>query len=220
MLGAVAGNTLGVAKKIKPILVRMPRRYSFGKGFTKEDWLDGITAIQSRLTTSGPGVSSIVLIAQGWPDEAFALRRPDGSFILDDNNHQIISDLEFNVRTKALLAAIAESNALVITGSGNIPGPDASPVDNRPAVFAKTTEVNPLKALLVVGAMTIDAQLAPRFPIELAAGVPQIFAPGYKVKVANGQPVALANGQPYRDGYGTSEGKRTSANNMSRDKRD
>lgn len=64
MLSLVAGNLLGVVKRLKPILVRMPRGSPNGHGWSKEAWLKGLAAINDDLgAISGDGLRAIVLMA-------------------------------------------------------------------------------------------------------------------------------------------------------------
>lgn len=63
MLSLVAGKTVGVAKNIKPIIVRMPCRLDHRgvkRGMQGADWIDGLSAINDQLDGSTP---TVVLMA-------------------------------------------------------------------------------------------------------------------------------------------------------------
>ena len=204
MLSLAAGNTLGVAKKVSPVLVRMPRRNPLGRGFTQEDFLDGLGQIFDDMTITGSQVSAIVLLSLAYPKEEFNRRNSVGDWLRDDNGNLIDDSFGWSTRCKALLKGIAEKGGLVVTGAGNQDGN----IIMWPAMFAKAGEADPISSLLVVGGVSTDGQsLTYTYPLD--NGIPHVYAPGSGpgLRAANGQPVAISNGNTYKDSSGTSDGE-------------
>lgn len=64
MLSKIAGNLYGVAKKAKPVLVRVSRNAN------KEHWLDGLSAITDDLgARSDKGANSVLSMSFYYPPE-------------------------------------------------------------------------------------------------------------------------------------------------------
>lgn len=64
MLSKVAGDVYGVAKKVNPVLVRVPRFAN------KEDWLDGLSAITDDLgARSDKGAKSVLSMSFYYPPD-------------------------------------------------------------------------------------------------------------------------------------------------------
>lgn len=212
MLSLVAGNTLGVAKKANVVIVRLPRRVADTGGFTKEDFLDGLSRIEEDIVPSpDQGVSSVVLLAHAYDRDAFLRRRPSGGQLKDENNQPIYDDVRqgsWIFRVKLMLQNIASKGGLVVTGAGNVGG---EPL-RWPARYAGKREDEPLDTILVVGAVSNDGQSSIYPQVDPAQfGIPHVFAPGDSLRIADGQPTKIAANEPYRDdGRGTSEGKRLS----------
>ncbi len=207
MLSIVAGNILGVAKRLQPILVRLPRRRPTGGGFTPEDWLKGLESISSDL---GPRESTelkgILLLAQDWIAEAFRRRDPQRpSEIVTDARGNFIIDFEgFTTQARALLVQLQSKGVLIVSGAGN--GRSATPIIGWPQVFAFDKQDPPLDSLLLVGAISTDGKEV-KYSMSPDKGLPQVFAPGIDILTAQGKPIELAKGlqtHKYTSGSGTS----------------
>lgn len=88
MLSLVAGSTLGVAKKVTPMVVRLPGALfirneqgveDFAGSFTPEDWLSALGMVNDELRgRTGASASCVVLMAQYYPraivDDAWVRR--------------------------------------------------------------------------------------------------------------------------------------------------
>lgn len=208
MLGAVAGNFLGVAKRVKPILVRMPRRAPNGGRWKYQDWLEGLAAINEDLgSMSGQSISAIVLMAQCWQQEAFIRLNPGtGGVERDVNDHPIYDTFGPTIAMRQQLQLLQAKGVLLITGGGN----DRSLLNTIgwPQLFA--VENPTLESLLLAGAISLDG-MATQYPQSPQQGVPQVFAPGLDVLAAQGQPSELAKGleaNTYKIASGTSYCKR------------
>jgi hypothetical protein len=91
MLSLVAGATVGVAKNIDPVIVRMPCRGRF-KAFQPPEWIDALSKIYEDLDAAKP---SVVLMASSWTKEYFP--HPD------PNRFDWEAMVGFEARQKALL---------------------------------------------------------------------------------------------------------------------
>lgn len=111
MLSLVAGATLGVAKDISPIIVRLPgslwerndttRTYRFVSGFTPEDWLTALGMVNDELQASHNGQSRcVVLLAQYFPND-----RATDAWIQ---------------RGWQLLQELSQRGAILVTGQGRL----------------------------------------------------------------------------------------------------
>jgi len=169
MLSLVAGATVGVAKNINPIVVRMPCRPHATNPKTKEimqgpDWIDGLGMINDELDGSSP---TVILLAVSWNLAQFP--GPDGQAQMDG----------FTVRHKTLLEALASKGAIVVTGSGNEQAPRVTGV---PGIFGKPgLGSDHVPSLIVAGGVTADGVTSIYGAHEEAAGVPHIYAPAYEV---------------------------------------
>jgi hypothetical protein len=178
MLSLVAGATVGVAKKVNPVIVRMPCR-GWGRGMRPPEWIDALGKISEDLDASKP---SVVLMASYWDKLFFPTPIP--------NRYDWEAMVGFELRFKALLEELVSKNAVLVTGSGNVGKPV---VDGSPANFGKPGEMN-IPSLLVMGGVSADGVSESNGNFELAAGLPHAYAPGKEVLVAN-----IRHGQPLED---------------------
>jgi hypothetical protein len=169
MLSLVAGATVGVAKNINPIIVRMPcRPHATIKG-KKEimqgaDWIDGLSMINDELDGSSP---TVVLLAVAWGLAQFP--GPDSQAQMDG----------FTLRHKDLLDSLASKGAIVVTGSGNEQAPRVTGV---PAIYGKPgLGSEHVPSLIVAGGILSDGVTSIYGAHEEAAGVPHVYAPAYEV---------------------------------------
>jgi hypothetical protein len=110
MLSLVAGAKVGVAKQIRPILVRMPRRRKEGGGVNPLDYLDGISAVNDDVQSSTRNTQAILLMA------FFLDRTTDLTSRLQDN----IDFAEPYVKQMNVhLDQLINKGVLPVTGSGN-----------------------------------------------------------------------------------------------------
>jgi hypothetical protein len=170
MLSLVAGTTVGVAKNIDPVLVRMPcRRNEKGQKqyFTTADWIDGLSMLNDELDGSSP---SVVLMASYWIPDNF--KSPDGM-----NN-----EVGFSYREKDLLDALASKGAVLITGSGNA---GVRSVNGWPASHGKSNIGGlSVPSLLVVGGVSSDG-VYPYGNTDIPSGLPHVYAPGDQIKAVD-----------------------------------
>lgn len=212
MLSLVAGNTLGIAKRASVVVVRLPRRSSgpLAGSFTPADYIDGLSIINEDIFVNGPplpsqDISAVVMLAQAYHREAFYRRNPrTGDLIEDANNRPIDDGQGWKNQCKRLIESLATTNrALAVTGLGNDPG---TADGFYPASFAASTEANPLKTLLVAGAIKSDGGSARYANDRANIGIPHVFAPGVDISAADGQPTQIQAGQPYKNSEGNSDG--------------
>jgi len=112
MLSLVTGKTLGVSKKVSPIVVRIPtvavvdeNGLTKNLGFTRETWITALSKVLDDLgVNSKQQASSVVLLAQHSPREKLFAdgANPDG----------------FIQRMRALLDEMNDRGAIVVTGAG------------------------------------------------------------------------------------------------------
>ncbi|KAK4902065.1 hypothetical protein LTR27_000967 [Elasticomyces elasticus] len=185
MLSLVAGKTLGVAKNIDPIIVRMPCRGP-GVAFSPSDWIDGLGAVNDQIDASTP---SVVLMASYWPPKNF--RGPVGDR----------APRGFLLRHLELLASLASKGAILVTGTGNGGG---DTVDGLPANFGKPIiGATYVPSLLVMGGVSADGTnlYGNR---DIPNGLPHAYAPGSQITAADSNEDFWAIGHPTKGTQGTS----------------
>lgn len=117
MLSIIAGASVGVAKQVNPILVRMPRRLKSGGGATNEDWLRGVSKVLDDVNTKFPredptvqqDARVVLLMALYWP--AFV--------VLTAENPTRAESGGFAARLYALLRQLAKRGVVITCGTGN-----------------------------------------------------------------------------------------------------
>lgn len=170
MLSLVAGKTLGIAKDIDPVIVRLPGPFPREIGgeikqaiFSPQDWVETLSLINDDLgTQKSSEVRSIVLLAIYYPRSGFPNNDPGG----------------WKTRVHELLLQMESKGALIVTGSGNVPG-DAGTLDGWPANFGKRPSQNgftTIPSLIVAGAISGDGKTAV-FAFDREGGIPQVYAP-------------------------------------------
>ncbi|KAF4549335.1 Hypothetical protein D9617_22g066810 [Elsinoe fawcettii] len=196
MLSLVTGFNLGVSKRVKPIVVRVPRRMTRADDIqsraTYEDYMEGLGKIADDFLTNTGDVKAIVLMSLYFPREEF--RR--GS----ENTDQ---SLGFEIRMRQLLTYITSQGGLVVTGSGN---EFSRTIDGWPANFG-AIDNNPIPGLLVVGGLDTKVRVR-RGRTDLIRGLPHVYAPYSGFDTADGNrgrwvPDGRADGT-YRGCSGTS----------------
>lgn len=123
MLGAVAGAYLGTSKKIKPILVRVPRRRVQGGGSTPEDYLNGVAKVVDAVGESDSAtVRAILNLAWVYPRDVFggalgepnpAVRTPEEEMKHDEAYDRWKESLHHHI------AHLVKQGVFVVCGSGN-----------------------------------------------------------------------------------------------------
>ena len=210
MLSLVAGDSLGVAKNknVKPILVRMPRRYFEGGNWTPHDWLHGLDMINNRLGTAvvGPDapLKAIVLLAEAWIPTAFIKRKPGtGDYDLDEDGKTVYTYDAWVARVREILVEMASKGALIVTGSGN---DRVTGINGWPAMFARENAGTAPVPMLVAAAISLDRKVI-AYQTDLQYGLPHLYAPGIALQVAQGLQVRIGQGRYYKNSGGTSDGK-------------
>jgi len=182
MLSLAAGKTLGVAKNIDPIIVRMPRG-----AFSQDRYLDGLGKINDDLGTQPQSeAKATVLLAHYYPLD-----------VLPSDGYQAWVN-----RFQTILTAMASKGAIIVTGSGNVRRGEGV-INGWPANFGKSTGPVTIPSLIVAGALSPRGQET-IYASDPQGGVPQIYAPGINVKVAEGNPNL---GDSTRNSIGTSDGQ-------------
>jgi len=133
-----------------------------------------------------PRARAVVLMAMLHHRRHFRRLKSDrtGELMLDQDGDYIDDSFGFVVRLRAILGELARRGAVLVTGAGN---DEEKVIDGWPAGYAKSTDPNELKELTVVGA--VDPTYAYPFDkgnVEVEAGLPHIYAPGWMVTSAEG----------------------------------
>ncbi|PGH04870.1 hypothetical protein AJ79_06955 [Helicocarpus griseus UAMH5409] len=108
MLGPVAGKRLGVSKRAKPYIVRVPRRDEKGGGATPEDYLQGVSLVNDLFTDSSQTVRAILNLSWRYDFGLFKQGVVDG-----------ITNEDFEVwtlRLHALITALIQKASLWFLG--------------------------------------------------------------------------------------------------------
>lgn len=107
MLSLVTGATVGVSKRVAPIVVRVPRRNAAGGGSKPEDWLKAMGKVVDAFTDESPNQArAVLLMAFYWPREYFMIGDTDYSH-------------GFRKRLNDYLQELARKGVVLVTGSGN-----------------------------------------------------------------------------------------------------
>ncbi|KAK8129015.1 glucan 1-3-beta-glucosidase [Apiospora sp. TS-2023a] len=189
MLGFIAGARLGIAKKAKPYLVRVPRRRPYGKGATPEDWLVGVARVLERYEK--PSQTTVAILSLSWyHTEADYDKFPDWATKGAD------TFVGFRNRLAALINLLINHGVFVVTGSGNF-----GPITGWPSLYGVPQDkvwddIKKYKStwhyipeLLVVGAL--DPANGQRWSKSgISPGTdgwfPELYAPGDHLVSANG----------------------------------
>ncbi|TPX20804.1 hypothetical protein DIZ76_016700 [Coccidioides immitis] len=109
MLGMIAGANLGVAKKVKPWVVRVPRKNKRGGGFTPQHFLEGVARVNDMILGDSKTTRAILSLSWSYDSEKF-IKGSDAS----------TDDFEtWRVRFHGILRTLIQKGVFVVTGSGN-----------------------------------------------------------------------------------------------------
>lgn len=206
MLSLVCGASVGVAKRVKPWLVRVPRRVPAGTspanavaGASAEDYVDGVSAVLNALQGSaGTSAQTEAILLMSWYYPRPVFKGP---------NNEDQSD-GFRIRLWQLLTALVRKGVLPITGSGNLRGASMGGVwpDTWPAAYGFPTsaasDFTTISEILVVGGVNVPAGDIWASTIVDTRGIPHMYAPSNPIRCASAQA-----GDHLKDSAGTSDGK-------------
>lgn len=201
MLSLIAGYELGVAKRVTPILARVPRRNPNGLGATPEDWLAAIAAVSDDLDQyqagrSGNTATAIVLLAIYYPRTLFIKGDTDYSLYIAN-------------KWAGVLNSMVAKGAVLVTGSGNAnEDSGGTTVDGFPGGFGSNPPINnwPYIPELLVAGPLIPSTGAVSAQTKMGNAVPNIWAPGDSIYAANGNKAGWPAGEIAPGSKGTSDG--------------
>ncbi|KAK3716671.1 hypothetical protein LTR37_006301 [Vermiconidia calcicola] len=178
MLSLIAGRTLGIAKNIKPVVVRVPIQADLPVerqlGMSPQLWIEYLSKINDDLGTQRSSEARcVVLLAELFPRSKFPNNDPNG----------------WDTRLYSLLLEMISKGAVIVTGSGNKEGRDEI-IDGWPANFGKRSTENEftnIPSLVVAGAISGDGRTT-GYQQDDVAGIPHVYAPGISLLVADGSP--------------------------------
>jgi hypothetical protein len=214
MLGMIAGKNLGVSKRVKPYIVRVPRMSPSGGSTSPHVWLEGVAKVldsileQERISPQHNHQTRAIL-SLSWYYNKELFEKGSGL----ERKPNPLSFEEWISRLHSLLTTLISKGVFVVTGSGNSLG-----VNGWPALFgAPPDKVEESKRdgwlhipeLMVVGAAHAETgQRWWKSGIDVAKGIPHIYAPGYMTLEVNGNKSSWNDEtKGYRPGSGTSIGK-------------
>ncbi|KAI0179368.1 peptidase S8/S53 domain-containing protein [Hypoxylon sp. FL1284] len=196
MLGELAGLKKGAAKRVKPILVRTPRRNARGSQARAEDYVDGVGKVLEDLNSAknpdNPQTRTRAILSMSW------YVRPGNIEAKDIGGLQ--------KRLNDLLKAIVAKGVLPITASGNnydieITGVPALYGLPNPEGFGGAT-LSHIPELLVVGAVNApDGNIwhddtGHGTNVDEGGGLPHIYAPGQDIAMAYGDKTQWKSNSP------------------------
>ncbi|KAF5500243.1 Subtilisin-like protease 3 [Colletotrichum siamense] len=190
MLSIIAGANIGIAKKVKPIMVRVPRRQKKGGGASPEQWLSALSAVDDAIPDKSGTTRAILCMAQGHQSEDFRRDwvKKNKEKVQDAEKEAFEQWARFRLRMHRILTSLIAKGVFIVTGSGN-----AFVLNTLPAEFAPEHQKDyslSIPELLVVGAADIsDGSRWWKSGLG-TAGVPHIYAPGEKLIVAEGNKAA------------------------------
>lgn len=109
MLDMVAGAKLGIAKKVKPVLVRVPRIKPQGGGASPEHYLEAVAMADSAFTGDSGETRAILSLSWVYSSDIFMV----GEFLT-----RPIFEL-WKLRLYKILKSLVRKGVFVVTGSGN-----------------------------------------------------------------------------------------------------
>lgn len=111
MLSRIGGHIYGVAKKITPIISRVPRERATGGAVAHEEYLEALRRVD---TDMGDGKKAIVNISWLIP------RRQFGTFTFSKKDDKSVDDSDwFEKEIHEVLVSIIKKGGYVFAGSGN-----------------------------------------------------------------------------------------------------
>lgn len=111
MLGAVAGAKLGIAKKVKPVLVRMPRKYQTGAGASPQNFLEGVYAVDDAITENSRETQAILSLSWYYDFQGYSAQVGEH---LTESAYEI-----WKFRLYSVLKSLIRKGVFVVTGTGN-----------------------------------------------------------------------------------------------------
>ncbi|KAK2766892.1 hypothetical protein FQN54_006206 [Arachnomyces sp. PD_36] len=201
MLGAVAGAKLGVAKKVTPVLVRVPRRKKLGSGASPENYLEGVAMVDNSIQSGTTDTQAILSLSWYFDNELY--------FGRVDRDHKSFG--LFRQALYQLLTSLIRKGLFVVTGSGN-----RGVAAGWPALYgAHPATVEPEKQdgwlhipeLLVVGSEDLAyGGKSMKSGYSPDKGLPHVYAPGEGILCAQGDKARWVDNNPasYKSMFGTS----------------
>ncbi|KAH0435727.1 hypothetical protein CcaCcLH18_04681 [Colletotrichum camelliae] len=121
MLSIIAGAHIGIAKKVKPIMVRVPRRQSKGGGASPEHWLSALSAVDDAIPDQSATTRAILCMAQGHKFEDFRKdwERQNKDKVQDTEKEASDQWAHFRLRMHRILSSLIAKGVFIVTGSGN-----------------------------------------------------------------------------------------------------
>ncbi|EEP77496.1 predicted protein [Uncinocarpus reesii 1704] len=204
MLSVIAGYKLGVVKRIKPIIVRIPRRDESGGGSTPIDWLNGLGKILDAFPNDSEKTRAIVSLSWIYSPGLFekSVRRAFDLKQIEQSDMEV-AWMRWQTRMYELLTSLVRKGVFVVVGSGN----DLI-INGYPALFGAKPQAGKLHIpeLMVVGALDpSNGQRWWKSGIDLPKGLPHIYAPGTGILAAEGNKTKWKNKEFYKSTQGTSE---------------
>ncbi|KAF6823680.1 hypothetical protein CMUS01_10593 [Colletotrichum musicola] len=197
MLSVLAGANLGIAKKVKPIVVRAPRRHEDGSGASPEDWLETLVVIHNLFPNESE--MTLAIVSMSWTYSLLKYKRSWMGTNPQSTDQEVAESFElFKTRLRAILRNLIRKGLFVVTGSGN-----TGVMESYPALFGgeDVPAEHRIPELLVVGATDMyDGKIWGKSGRKVEAKLPHIYAPGASVLVANGDMAAPR----YKQSAGTS----------------
>ncbi|KAF4874181.1 Subtilisin-like protease 3 [Colletotrichum siamense] len=195
MLSLLAGKDIGIAKRVKPIIVRVPRKMPAGGGASPEDYLAGLFMIDEAIPDNSDITRAVLSLSWGYTFEMFHGKRLRNSAIEGTTNMES-ERAQFGLyRTNMhrTLTSLINKGFLVVTGAGN-----KGLINAWPAAFAAERapdDMDPslkddwlhIPELLVAGAAHPESgERWWKTGSAPEVGLPHIYAPGADVVVAEG----------------------------------
>ncbi|KAF0323324.1 hypothetical protein GQ607_009442, partial [Colletotrichum asianum] len=195
MLSLVAGKDIGIAKRVKPIIVRVPRKMPEGGGASPEDYLAGLFMIDEAIPDNSDIARAILSLSWGYTFEMFHGKRLQNSAV--DGTIDMESErAQFGLYRKKMhrtLTSLVKKGFLVVTGAGNKgvinAWPAAFAAERAPDDMDKSLKDDWLHIPELVVAGAAHPESGERWWKTGSApevGLPHIYAPGADVVVAEG----------------------------------
>lgn len=121
MLSIIAGANIGIAKKVKPIMVRVPRRREAGGGAQPKDWINAMSAVADAFYDKSATTRAILCMAQGHKFEDFRMDWESENKKEGQDNEKLLSEawISFRETMHGILAGLIEKGVFIVTGAGN-----------------------------------------------------------------------------------------------------
>jgi hypothetical protein len=169
MLARAAGHTLGVAKHINPVVVRVATT-------DVESYLEGLSKI---LMDIGDGKRAVLQLALYWERKK---KNEHGVYEVVFKNDDGTDGYDYiRQQMSALLKKIAEKGVSIVCGSGNNV---VTSIDGLPASLADPKQKGThIDSLLVVGALSLkDDERWYSSNVDESKGIPHVYAAGKDIE--------------------------------------